>query len=234
VVTCEHLPDHICTTCAAFQCLSSNTSSPLSPRLPFASSYCHPNVPSKTPLYHLLVWHVWGSAWCLVLLCKEGDKIDNSVLLSFVSLCLARLRPPPPTVSICSSLSRAGWGGGETCIRRHTNTYRGCKHVLHWHSHTNCTHTYNGAKVKILQSALTLLLWNILGINIAQTITLSVQVFKKKRKKFAMYRKIDFCKKDSSCKQVSLLILTGSPRYSFSHECIILMMSFFLFVCLSR
>lgn len=131
--------------------------SPLSPRLLSPSSQCHPNAPPKTPLYHLLVWHVCGTAWCLVLPRKEWDQIENSFLPPFVSLRLARLRPPPlPTVSICSSLSGAGWGGGETCTRRHTNTYMGCKHVLsagtHSRTHTQ-THTQR-SRSKNQQSAL--------------------------------------------------------------------------------
>lgn len=97
-----------------------------------------PTVTRVTPLFHLFVWHFGGTAWCLVLLRKEGDKIEKSFLLSFVSLCLARLDPPPPTVSICSSLRGAGWGGGGTC--RNTDTHTGCKQEL-------CTHTTTTKKL---------------------------------------------------------------------------------------
>lgn len=69
-----------------------------------------PTVTRVTPLFHLFVWHFGGTAWCLVLLRKEGDKIEKSFLLSFVSLCLARLDPPHP---LCPSVHLSEEQGEE-------------------------------------------------------------------------------------------------------------------------
>lgn len=156
-VTCQHLANHSSATCTAFRCHFSNTMLPLSSRLLCVSSHSHPNDPSRTPLHHLLVWHVCGTAWCPVLprtRRREGWKTPVSFLLFRCAPIETAPKPPtppplhPPTVSICSSLSGAGWGGGETCIHRHTQTYMGCKHMHCWHA---CAHN-NQHLVHLLES----------------------------------------------------------------------------------